>query len=587
MRQVIRASSQSMTSVRPSKPVQRLPSYAAAVLFPRAFALHQQGRLADAESIYRQIIAAEPAHFDSLHLLGVILHQRGDHAAAAKQIGRALKIDPGSAVALNNRGNALLALKQYEEALASYDRALALQPDYADALCNRGAALHELGRYDEALASCEMSIAAEPAAAEAYSNRGNTLKELHRWGDAVASCDQALALQPDFASGHLNRANALRELKRFEEALASYDRAIAQRPDYAEAFANRGVALQDLKRLDEALASFRRAIAIEPDYAEAHYQEAMCRLLIGDFERGWQKHEWRWQSRQLKGSRRQLRQPLWLGTDEIAGKTILLHAEQGFGDAIQFARYAPLVAARGARVVFEVQKPLRELMQSLPGIAHIVSQGDRLPPFDIHCPLLSLPLATGTMPSVTPYLRAPADAVAAWNERLVSSRRPRIGIAWSGSPTHKNDHNRSIALESFLSCLTGVEAAVLSLQPDVRGSDAAVLQERGDIAHFGGALQSFADTAALIANLDLVIAVDTAVAHLAGALAKPTWILLPFIPDWRWLLDRDGSPWYPTMRLFRQDESRRWDSVLPRVRSALCDHTRLRPMDLEYNRSAV
>jgi tetratricopeptide (TPR) repeat protein len=570
-----------MTLPRPLKPVQRLPSYAAAALFPRAFALHQQGRLAEAESIYRQILDDAPAQFDCLHLLGVILHQRGDHAGAVEQIGRALEVDPDSAIALNNRGNALLELKRYEEALASYDRALELQPDYADALCNRGAALHELGRYHDALASCENSIAVEPGFAEAYSNRGNTMRELRRWEDAVASCDRALALRPDFAQAHLNRANALREMKRFEDALAGYDRAIALRPHYAEAFNNRGVSLHDLKRFDEALAEYGRAIALEPDSAEAHYREAMCRLLIGDFQRGWQKQEWRWQCRQFRETRRDFAQPLWLGTDDIAGKTILLHAEQGFGDTIQFARYAPLVAERGARVVLEVQKPLRELMQSLPGAAEVVAQGERLPPFDVHCPLLTLPLATGAMPSVAPYLVPPADAVTTWRDRLESAKRPRIGIAWSGSAAHKGDHNRSIALAGFLSCVAGIDAAVVSLQPDVRDSDTAALGGRSGIANYGDALKTFADTAALIANLDLVIAVDTAAAHLAGALAKPTWVLLPFIPDWRWLLDRDDSPWYPTMRLFRQDDSRRWDSVLHRVHLALADFVRLYSADID------
>jgi tetratricopeptide (TPR) repeat protein len=554
--------------------VQLLPSYPTAVLFARAFALHQQGRLSEAEKIYRQILAGEPAHFDSRHLLGVILHQRGDHAGAVKQIDRALKIKPNDAIALNNRGNALLELRRCGEALASYDRALASQPGYDDALCNRGAALHELGRYEEALASCDESIAAQPGYAEAHSNRGNSLKELKRWEEAVASCDRALALRPGFPQAHLNRANALRELGMFEEALESYDRAIALRPGYVEALTNRGVSLQDLKRFDEALASFSRAIAIQPDNAEAHYREAMCRLLIGDFERGWQKQEWRWKSKQLMDVRRDFAQPLWLGSDAIAGKTVLLHAEQGFGDTIQFARYAPLLAERGARVVLEVQRPLCDLMESLPGAAQVVARGERLPAFDVHCPLLSLPLATGTMPSATPYLRAPADAIAAWSGRLGSARRPRIGIAWSGSPMHRNDHNRSIGFEKFVSCLTGVDVTIVSLQPDARGSDASLLLERGDITHFGGALKSFADTAALIANLDLIITVDTAVAHLAGALAKPTWVLLPFIPDWRWLLDRDDSPWYPTMRLFRQDGSRRWDGVLARVQSALRDVTR-------------
>jgi tetratricopeptide (TPR) repeat protein len=544
------------------------------MLSAQGLAFHQAGRLADAEKIYNKVLAIQPDHFDCLHFLGVIFHQRGKYAEAVRQIDCALKREPKNAFALNNRGNALLALKRFDEALASYDRALAELADYPDALCNRAAALHELARYEEALASCDRSIATRPDYAEAHSNRGNTLKELKRPEAALASCDRALALLPDFAEAHLNRGNSLHELRRFDEALASYDRAIALRPDYAEALTNRGVTLQNLKRFDEALASYERAIALRPDYAEAHYSEAMCRLLIGDFGRGWEKHEWRWQSKQLKHAKRNFSPPLWLGSNEIAGKTILLHAEQGFGDTIQFCRYAPLIAERAGRVILEVQSPLRALLSDLPAVAQILSAGEQLPDADFHCPLLSLPLAVGTIASETPYLRASDASVMRWNDRLGPGTRPRIGLAWAGSPTHKNDHNRSIALGSFLPSIADVEATFVSLQRDMRAGDSAVLQGRTDILHFGDELKDFADTAALISNLDLIISVDTSVVHLAGALGKPVWVLLPFIPDWRWLLDREDSPWYPTVRLFRQDDSCGWDNVIASIHAALHDHVR-------------
>jgi Flp pilus assembly protein TadD len=470
-----------------------------------ALTLHQAGRLADAEKMYKQILAREPGHAESLNWLGVIAHQRDHHAEAVRLIDLALKTNPGDVLALNNRGNALQALKRFEEALSSYDR--------------------------------------------------------------------ALEVRPDFAVAHYNRGNTLHALARFDEALASYDRALALQPNYPEAHGNRGIALHNLKRFDEALSSYQRALALRPDFAEAHYCEALSRLLTGDLDRGWQEHEWRWRTQQLGHGRRNFVQPLWDGADDIAGKTILLHAEQGFGDTIQFCRYVPRVAERGARVILEVQKPLYELMGIFSGVADIVSRGDPLADFDMHCPLLSLPRAfqarLETIPSATPFLRAPAPAVAAWNARLPPRTRPRIGLAWCGRPTHNNDRNRSIELGTFWSLIDGVEAVWVSLQRDVRAGDATLLRERDDVLHFGEELQTFADTAALISNLDLVISVDTSVAHLAGALAKPVWVLLPFIPDWRWLLDRDDSPWYPTARLFRQDGSRRWDGALRLVREAL------------------
>jgi tetratricopeptide (TPR) repeat protein len=384
-------------------------------------------------------------------------------------------------------------------------------------------------------------------------------------------------VRPDYAEALNNRGNTLRELQRFEEALASYDRALKVQPDFAEALCSRGATLHELKRFDEALASYDRALKVRPDYTETHFNEAICRLLTGDFDRGWEKNEWRWATEEHKKKKWNFAQPQWTGQGEIAGKTILLHSEQGFGDTIQFCRYVPRVASRGGRVILGVPSTLRELMSTLPGVAQIVSKGDPLPDFDIHCPLLSLPLAFGTrletIPSATPYLRASAPVVMDWKVRLDQRNRPMIGLAWSGHPMHKNDHNRSISLRSLLPVLD-IEATFVSLQKEVRVADTELLKERADILHFGDALGDFSDTAALISNLDLVISVDTSIAHLAGALAKPVWVLLPFVPDWRWLLDREDSPWYPTARLFRQDETRQWDNVIARVHATLHDFVR-------------
>ena len=584
------------------------PDYVEAWL-NRGNALLGLGRCAGAVASYDRAHALRPDYAEALSNRGSALNALGRYDEAVASCDRALALRPDYAEALLNRGNALKELKRFDDALQSYDRALAAQPNYVEALCNRAVVLCEFKRHAEALASCDRAIGLRPGFAEAHCNRGNALHGLERFAQALDSYDRALALRPDFADAyvnrgialhalkrleealanydqaltrmpdraetHYNRGNVLYALNRFDEAIASYDRAVALRPDYAEAFANRGVTLNDVRRFGDALASYRRARAVRPDFADANYNEALCRLLTGDLKQGFATFEWRWETEQHRGAKRNFMQPLWTGAQDIAGKTVLLHAEQGFGDTIQFCRYAPLVAARGARVVLEVPEPLRELVAGLPGIAHILSRGEPLPSFELHCPLLSLPrsFATelATIPSAIPYLHAAADAVANWRNRLDASGRPRVGIAWSGRPTHKNDHNRSLDLATFLRIFARADATIVSLQREVREADAATLRARGDVVHFGEELRDFSDTAALIANLDLVIAVDTSVAHLAGALGKPVWVLLPFIPDWRWLLDRDDSPWYPTARLFRQDESRRWDGVIAHASAALSE----------------
>ena len=573
----------------------------------RGLVLNALGRFEEALASYARALSLRPDYAEALLNRGNTLKDMLRLEAALASFDQAIAVRPNYAEAHYNRGNTLFVLERFSQALVSYDRALELRPDFPEVFCSRGIVLHALGRLDEALAACNRALALRTDDVDAYNNRGvilhamkrfdealadygraldlnphhadavtnrsASLYELRRFEEALESCDRALALSPNSAEAHYTRGNALKALRRFEEAVANYERALALRPNYPEALNNCGVTLHQVKRFDEALARYDRAHELLPHSPDAHYNESLCRLLIGDFECGWRKHEWRWQTAHMESDRRSFAQPLWLGSSDIAGKTILLHAEQGFGDTIQFCRYAPLVAARGARVILEVQDPLRDLVRTLAAPVEVVSRGCALPDFDMHCPLLSLPLAfstaLSTIPSATPYLRATPEAVTDWRTHLGPSNRRRIGLAWSGRTAHTNDRNRSIPLNSIMPLLDGIDATFVSLQRDVRPADAELLRERSDVLHFQNDLKNFADTAALIANLDLVISVDTSVAHLAGALAKAVWVLLPYIPDWRWLLDRDDTPWYPTARLFRQDQTRQWEPVIMQVHACL------------------
>ena len=572
-----------------------------------ALALHGQGRLAEAQALYQEILRDRPGHFGALHMLGVIALQSGNSQRGVELIGQALALDPLQADAHSNLGNGWLALGRPQEALACYEQALRLAPDSLDALNNRGNALRALARPQEALASYAEALRLRPGHADVIANRGNALLDLDRAEEALACYEEALRLRPDFADALNNRGIALRDLKRPQEALASYDRALRLRPDYAEALSNRGNLLLDLRRPQDALASFdlalrlkpdygealynrgnalqallrheaaldsyAQALRLKPDYAEAHWNRSLSRLVLGDYERGFAEYEWRWKKKSPNPPPGPFKQPLWLGGEPLAGKTILLHAEQGLGDTLQFCRYVKQVAALGAEVVLEVQAALLPLLAGLAGAGRVVRRGEPLPAFDCHCPLLSLPLAFATrldnIPAEAAYLQADPERAAAWRARLGGeSGQPRIGLAWSGNPEHHNDHNRSIPLAEFARLAAG-PGQFVSLQKQVREADLAALRERPDILHFGDELGDFADTAALVAHLDLVVAVDTSVAHLAAALGKPVWLLLPFNPDWRWLLGRDDSPWYPGMRLFRQAGLGDWGGVIDRVKAAL------------------
>ncbi len=571
-----------------------------------AVALHQRGLLDQAEAIYRDIRKCAAANFDATHLLGVILLQRCQFIEAEQLIAEALRINPSEPGALNNRGNALRGLGRHEEALASFDKAITLKPDYAEAFYNRGVALQDLGRFEEALASYERAIALRPHYIEALNNRGSIFRCLKRLDEALASYDSAIALKPDYVDALTNRGAILQELKRHDEALTSYEKALALKPNHVEALSNRGVTLHALTRYDEALASYEkvialkpdhvgalsnrgntlrqlmrhdqalasyeRAIACKPDFADARFNRSLLLLLKGDYADGWGDYEWRLRGGATGLTTRNFECPQWQGED-LAGKTILLYPEQGYGDTIQFCRYVALVAECGARVILEVQPPLCEVARTLDGVAQVVSTGDALPDFDVHCSLLSLPLVLGTrlesIPSPKSYLRAPTHALEHWRARLGPRTRPRIGISWAGNAQFKDDATRSIGLLPTLPMLANKDVEFFSLQKDLRTGDAEILRDNPSIIQLGHEIGTFADTAAIVNLMDIVISSDTSVVHLAGSLGQPVWVLLQFDPDWRWLLGREDSPWYPTARLFRQYETRTWDDVILRVDAAI------------------
>ena len=570
-----------------------------------ATALSEQGRLDAAEAICQRVLQDNPRDAETLHLLGLIALQRGEPNEAARLIGEAVALAPREAkyrinlgavlnqagrseealatvrhvVALhpdypeahNNLGSALVRLGQCEAALASYDRAIALRPDYDEAYYNRGVAQQSLKRFDDAVASYQRTIALQPDYLEAYNNLGIVLVELGRFDEALASYGQVLALDPDYDEAFYNRGVALHTMEHYEAANASYDRAIALRPDYADAFKNRGMAMQALDRHGEALADFDRAIAIRPHHAPTHFTRSVCLLQAGDLPRGWREYEWRWRTPELMVGWRQFPEPFWRGDQPIGGKTILLHAEQGLGDTLQFCRFVPHVAALGARVVLEVQQPLGRLLADFRGAAQTIIRGEDLPPFDVHCPLLSLPLALGTTLETIPagsYIAADPELLAHWRRRVAALPGFRVGLVWAGGPGLVADRRRSMALERFAPLAEVPGVSLVSLQKgaaaaQVRASSALRLHD------FTDDLQDFADTAALVASLDLVISVDTSVVHLAGALGRPVWLLDRFDNCWRWLRGREDSPWYPTLRLFRQTAPGDWDGVIARVGVAL------------------
>ena len=511
---------------------------------------HQAGQLAQAELIYRQILTKDPRHAGSLHSLGGIALQTGHSEAAIDLIRKA--------IALNRHNPAFH--------------------------CDLGTALQHHGKSDEAAKSYRQALALKPDHAEALQYLGNVFLDHGKLDDAAKAYRRALALKPDYAQAHYNLGVLLSRDDRPDEALACFRRALDLKPDYAEALNARGLVLYERGELAKAKVCYRNALDLKPDFPEAHFNHGLVLLLEGKLRQGWEEFEWRWRS---KGTRRRYpdRQQ-WDGGD-LNGRTILLHSEQGFRDSLQFVRYAPLVARLGATVLLEVRKSLVALFSEMNGVSGVFAQGDTIPPFDTHCPFMSLPLALATtldtIPGHTPYLRADAGRAAAWRRRSKALPGLRVGLVWAGNPrpfqpgAHAIDRRRSITLDHFagFAALEGV--SFVSLQKGEAASQTKAPPAGLTIHDWTDELNDFADTAALVDTLDLVIGVDTSVIHLVGALAKPVWLLNRFDTCWRWLLERDDSPWYPTLRQFRQRSPGDWTDVLSTVyvelRSAIAART--------------
>jgi tetratricopeptide (TPR) repeat protein len=533
-----------------------------------AVGLYRQGKFTEAEKICNRVLRTQPNWFDALHLLGVLKLQSGKAGAACGHLEQALNLNPASAQVMSNLGMALAALNRDQEALAILDKAVAIMPGSVEAITNRGNVLTKLGRPADALAAFDAALALAPGFPGALANRGNALAALGRLEEALAQYDAVLATLPSHAETHLNRGSALSALSRAGEALAAFDRALALRPDYVKAHIGRGVARQALNRQREALEDFERAIVLDKSNADAHHNAALALLTLGDYRRGFEQYEWRWQRSGMPARRRSFGKPLWLGEYPLARKRIFVAAEQGLGDCIQFARYVPLLARAGAAVVLEAPPPLCSLFARIEGVTTVVARGDALPDFDVYCPAGSLPRALRTelssIPADIPYLRASETHIAKWRERIERLPQPRIAVAWAGSADHVNDRNRSLQLRQ-MAPLLALNTGVISIQRDLRAADADELRRQSTLTHVGDALADFDDTAAVVTLVDLVITVDTSVAHLAGALGRPTCVLVPFWPDWRWMLERADTPWYPTVRLCRQPKAGDWESVIAQV----------------------
>jgi len=576
----------------------------------------QQERPLEGIPLLERALALRSGHADVHYNLACALQGLNRLDEAIAHYEAALAINPGHAAAHLNLGNALQAQDRHAEAMAHYRETLALKPDDADAQNNWGNSLQALDRHEEASEHYEKAIEIAPDHAYARSNLGNTLQALNRHEEAIARYQEALVIKPEFAEAHNNLGYALQALNRPDAAIGHYEAALAIRPDYAEAPNNWGIALQALNRHEEAILRYDMAIALKPDYAEAQWNKSLAMLCLGQFAAAWQLYEQRWRRKQTLALP-DFNLPLWLGEERSAGlaprragvgcdgasrktvwqrsglvpfirslrallgagsagpaRNILLQFEQGLGDALQMLRYVALLERIGMRCWIQVPPVLIALTQRSFPRAQVLALDQCPADVQVRVPMLSLPLAMKTLseaqiPSAVPYLFADEQKKAHWASRLASERRHTVGLAWRGRPTHKNDRNRSIPLETLAPLFSRKHIQFIALQKDLSEAESRQLARHENVTVLDRELGSFDDTAAVVSVLDLVISIDSALAHLSGALGKSTWVLLPFSPDWRWLLARSDSPWYPSAKLFRQKSIGDWSEPVRLVGDSL------------------
>jgi len=546
--------------------------------------LKAQGKIDQSIEALSKALSLDPKYTDAYYNLGITLQNRGENDEAIEAYTKALSLNPNYAEAYNNIGIALHNKGKINHAIEAFIKALSIHPQYAEAYYNLGNALKNQHKINHAITAYTKAIAINPQYVDAYNNLGVTLKAQGKIDEAIETYTKALSLNPHHAGVYNNFGAALKEQGKIDKAIEIYAKALSLNPQYADAYCNLGNALYDINKVNESIEAYTKALSLNPHHTGASWNQSLALLLSGDLTEGFKLYEYRWETEGgLEKFKRSFPQRLWLGEEDINGKTILIHSEQGLGDTLQFCRYLELLANQGVNIIFEVQKPLIRLLQDFKGVSTLVEKGSPLPAFDYHCPLLSLPLAFHTsltsIPTQTPYISVDQSLLDSWKDKLGKRRALRVGLVWNGGFRANQpelwyaNNRRNIPLELIVK-LNRADVDFYSLQ---KGEPAESEFKRSchelwstdNLFNYMDDVEDFADTAGLISQLDLIIAVDTSTAHLAAAMGKPVWLLNRFDTCWRWMLHREDSPWYPTLTLFRQPSFGDWAGVIQRVRDRL------------------
>jgi tetratricopeptide (TPR) repeat protein len=542
------------------------------------FLLHQQGKVEQAKIIYQKALEIDPQNFNALQLLGLVFLEQGDLERSVEFLQQAVQIKPSETICLMNLANAFFKLSQYSKALELYFKSSNIDPSLSQAFYGLGLCYDHLGQWEEAILSYSNAIVLRPNFVDALQNRGACYEEIKEWQLAIDNYDEVIRLDSTYSKAYSNKGNALKELGFFEDAIQNITKSIELNPFFAEAYSNLGVLYRDLNQIDKAIECYDKAISIDPNYHSAKFNKSMALLVSGDLVNGFREYEWRWESKGFKSGKRNFKQPLWLGDESLSNKTIFIYYEQGFGDTIQFCRYLVKLSNIAKKVIFEVDSLLFDLMKTLDCEITLIPKGTEFSEFDFHTPLLSLPHAFKTsidnLPIEINYLKSDPKKVLFWKEkieRVTISKKPRIGLVWSGAYINNADYRsfnerRNIPLEKFKR-LNEIDAHFFSFQKgEIAELELRSLKQSDwngpEIFDFTSELKNFSDTAAFLDNMDLLISVDTSCAHLAGAIGKPVWLLNRFDTCWRWMLNRNDSPWYPTLKQYRQKNMLDWNSVI-------------------------